>query len=75
MAKRKKAATSTAPRMFADGDPVLILRPEPLWSGSTGIVEGFVEGRHRVRVFARNQKPYPASFQVDIAGDLLEIYL
>lgn len=76
MAKPKKDRNPHAnePRMFSDGDKVLINRPH-LWSGCSGIVVGFKDGLHLVKITARIEGATQEFFHTEAPGSQLEDYL
>jgi hypothetical protein len=73
-AKNLKNKHAEEPRKFADGDTVLINRPH-LWSGCSGVVVGFADGLHRVKVTARPDATTQGFFHTDVPGSQLEDYL
>lgn len=62
-------------RKFEDGETVLIVRPNLLWSGCSGVVVGFTDGLHRVRIEAKPEGSTCSHFHADVRGDELESYL
>jgi hypothetical protein len=70
--KRKPQPKPTAERKFADGESVAIIRPSPLWSGCKGVVVGFEDGLHRVRIAAKPEGSTFNFFHADVDGAHLE---
>ncbi len=78
MAAKKKQSKNPhigKPRKFQDGDSVLIIRPNMLWFGCSGVVVSFADGLHRVRIEAKEGGSTCSHFHADIPSEELEEYL
>jgi hypothetical protein len=71
MARKKKPEALEQPRVYANGETVLIKRPH-LWSGCVGEVVGFANGQHRIKISANEDGSTTAIFHADAAAEFLE---
>lgn len=70
----QKKAIITEPRVFADGETVLVKRPH-LHSGNVGTVISFKDGMHRIRIPVKHEMAVEKFWHADVPGSLLEEFI
>lgn len=58
--KTKQATKPYEGPVFDVGTPVVIIRPNPLWSGCAGEVVSIANGIHRIKIQGRNGDTFHA---------------